>query len=102
MGVKTEPGGEGAVADELDTSTMTDAAQGSVNYKAGSSFAKHLKAHTDAASDFSQNKTMRMQREYLPVFTCREQLMRVIRDSPIIIIVGETGSGSVHAERAWG
>jgi len=94
MGVKKEAGGEGGgVADELDTATMTDSAEGSVNYRAGSTFAKHLKAKTDANSAFSQEKTIRMQREYLPVYTCRDQLMRVIADATVVVIVGETGSG---------
>ena len=93
MGVKPEPE-EGKVADEEDTAEMTDSAEGTVNYKNQSAFAKHLKSKTDAASAFSQEKTMRMQREYLPIFTCREQLMRVIADAPIVVIVGETGSGS--------
>jgi pre-mRNA-splicing factor ATP-dependent RNA helicase DHX38/PRP16 len=99
MGVKKEEGAAaGAVADELDSSTMTDAAEGTVNYKAGSTFAQHLKGKTDAASAFSQEKTIRMQREFLPIYTCREQLMRVIADSPIVVIVGETGSGSVSSQ----
>lgn len=95
MGVKPEPsdGDSGKVADAEDNAEMTDAAEGTVNYKTQSAFAKHLKSKTDAASAFSQEKTMRMQREYLPIFTCREQLMRVIADAPIVVIVGETGSG---------
>lgn len=93
MGVKAEPEEGTAAADAEDTAEMTDAAEGNVNYKNQSAFAKHLKTKTDAASAFSMEKTMRMQREYLPIFTCREQLMRVIADAPIVVIVGETGSG---------
>lgn len=33
------------------------------------------------------------QRQYLPVFACRSELMTIIRDNSIVIIVGETGSG---------
>ncbi len=36
---------------------------------------------------------MKEQREYLPIFACRKELMQVIHDNSIIIIVGETGSG---------
>jgi pre-mRNA-splicing factor ATP-dependent RNA helicase DHX38/PRP16 len=36
---------------------------------------------------------LKEQREYLPVFSVKSELMTVIRDSRIIIIVGETGSG---------
>ena len=90
MGVKEENPTDG---EGNDMAEMTDLAEGSVNYKAGGSFAKHLKDQTDAASAFSQEKTIKMQREYLPVYTCRDELMRVIADSSIIVIIGETGSG---------
>lgn len=33
------------------------------------------------------------QRQYLPVFACRSELLNIIRDNSIVIIVGETGSG---------
>ena len=38
-------------------------------------------------------KSIKQQREYLPVFSVREQLLTVVRDNKIVIIVGETGSG---------
>lgn len=47
----------------------------------------------DGASDFSQSKTMREQREFLPAFAVREDLLSVIRDNQVVIVVGETGSG---------
>lgn len=47
----------------------------------------------DGASNFSQSKTIREQRQYLPAFAVREELLRVIRDNQVIIVVGETGSG---------
>jgi pre-mRNA-splicing factor ATP-dependent RNA helicase DHX38/PRP16 len=46
-----------------------------------------------AQSTFAKTKTMKQQREYLPIFGCREELMQVIRDNQVVIIVGETGSG---------
>jgi len=36
---------------------------------------------------------LKQQREFLPVFAVRSQLLRIVRDNNIIIIVGETGSG---------
>ncbi|KAF9316952.1 DEAH-box RNA helicase prp16 [Podila horticola] len=60
--------------------------------KGDSQFASHLKT-SEAASAFSRTKTMKEQREYLPAFAVREELMRVIRDNQVIIVVGETGSG---------
>lgn len=55
-------------------------------------FSSHLKT-SQAASAFSRSKTLKEQREYLPAFAVREDLLRVIRDNQITIIVGETGSG---------
>jgi hypothetical protein len=47
-----------------------------------------------AQSDFSRTKTMREQREFLPVYSVRDELLNVIRENSIVIIVGETGSGT--------
>lgn len=57
-----------------------------------SKFATHLKKNT-GGSAFSKSKTLKEQREYLPAFAVREELMRVIRDNQVIIVVGQTGSG---------
>ncbi|KAK7969646.1 hypothetical protein PG996_001913 [Apiospora saccharicola] len=59
---------------------------------AGNKFSEHLKKN-EGASDFSQSKTLREQREFLPAFAVREDLLRVIRDNQVVIVVGETGSG---------
>ncbi|CAM9184472.1 unnamed protein product, partial [Phaeothamnion confervicola] len=64
------------------------------NYREAAGFAKHMKAQkSGAASDFSRNKTMQEQREYLPVYQVREELLQVIADNQVVVIVGETGSG---------
>jgi len=63
------------------------------DYKGESKFAEHLKEKSDAVSSFARSKTIREQREFLPVFAVREELLNVIRDNQVIIIVGETGSG---------
>lgn len=60
--------------------------------KGGSKFAEHLK-RSEGASAFSKNKTLREQREFLPAFAVREDLLRVIRDNQVVIVVGQTGSG---------
>ena len=60
--------------------------------KGGSKFAEHLK-QSEGQSNFSRSKTLREQREYLPAFAVREELLRVIRDNQVIIVVGQTGSG---------
>ncbi|NJN40310.1 MAG: hypothetical protein HC807_04885, partial [Gammaproteobacteria bacterium] len=44
-------------------------------------------------SAFAKTKSIRQQREYLPVFTVRDELLNVIRENTCVVIVGETGSG---------
>lgn len=48
---------------------------------------------SQAQSSFAMSKTLREQREFLPVFAVREELLRIVRDNQVVIIVGETGSG---------
>ena len=83
MGLKEEdnavPGGDSAAGDS----------------KSGTKFAEHMKEQkpNEGASDFSRTRTLKQQREYLPAFAVREELLRVIRDNQVIIVIGETGSG---------
>ncbi|CAN0503827.1 unnamed protein product, partial [Ectocarpus sp. 8 AP-2014] len=62
------------------------------DYKKAAGFQQHMKK-TEANSHFSKSKTMAEQREFLPIFQVKEDLLRVIRDNQVVIIVGETGSG---------
>ncbi|TFK76614.1 P-loop containing nucleoside triphosphate hydrolase protein [Pluteus cervinus] len=62
------------------------------NYKGDSKFASHLKASTSVSS-FAKSRTLKEQREYLPAFACREELMKILRENQVVIVVGETGSG---------
>jgi len=64
-----------------------------VDYKAESQYASALRKKNEAVSEFAKSKTLKEQREYLPVYSVRDELMTVIRDNKIVIIVGETGSG---------
>ena len=54
--------------------------EGEKDYKGDSKFASHLKA-AGSTSAFSRSKTLKEQREYLPAFACREDLMRTLRDN---------------------
>ncbi|RYY32306.1 ATP-dependent RNA helicase, partial [archaeon] len=47
----------------------------------------------EAQSEFARTKTIREQREFLPVYRVRDELLRVIHENQIVVIVGETGSG---------
>ena len=63
------------------------------DYKSESQYGKTLFKKSEAVSDFAKNKTMKQQREYLPIYSVREELLTIIRDNRVVIIVGETGSG---------
>lgn len=38
-------------------------------------------------------KSIREQREFLPAFACRSQLLKNVRENQVVVVVGETGSG---------
>ena len=71
---------------------VTETKENDSDYKKDSKFASHLKTG-EASSEFSKSKSIKQQREYLPAFGCRNDLLAVVRDNPITIVVGETGSG---------
>jgi len=50
------------------------------DYKGDSKFASHLKLSAGVSS-FAKSRTLKEQREYLPAFACREDLMKIIRDN---------------------
>jgi pre-mRNA-splicing factor ATP-dependent RNA helicase DHX38/PRP16 len=50
------------------------------DYKGDSKFASHLKTSVGVSS-FARSRTLREQREYLPAFACREDLLKSIRDN---------------------
>lgn len=72
MGIKDEP--------DLGAEGQNDEALDDANYKKGSQFSSHLKA-AEGASNFSRTRTIKQQREYLPAFAVREELMKVIREN---------------------
>lgn len=79
-----------------DAETNEDAQDGEgegVNYKDGSSYAKHIKEKSGAASEFSKTKSISEQRAFLPVYTVRQDLLDIVRENQVTVIVGETGSG---------
>ncbi|KAK6744301.1 hypothetical protein RB195_011168 [Necator americanus] len=82
MGVKQKPDETGDPEEEDNS-----------NYKESHQFASHMSEKMDAVSDFALEKTIKQQREYLPVFACRQKMMTVVRENNVVIIVGETGSG---------
>ncbi len=63
------------------------------NNNINSQYGKVLFEKSEAVSDFAKNKSIKEQREYLPIFSVREELLNIIKDNRVVIIVGETGSG---------
>ncbi|KAG5730297.1 Pre-mRNA-splicing factor ATP-dependent RNA helicase PRP16 [Termitomyces sp. T112] len=88
MGVKDEEAEAEAEAERRERESKGE----KEDYKGDSKFASHLKTST-GVSNFAKTRTLKEQREYLPAFACREELMKVIRENQVIIVVGETGSG---------
>ncbi|KAG7394335.1 Pre-mRNA-splicing factor ATP-dependent RNA helicase PRP16 [Phytophthora boehmeriae] len=85
IGVKADAG-----SDEEEEEKHDD--EDGENYKQDSQFSTHLKKQ-QAVSVFAKTRTLRQQREFLPIFQCRDELLQVIRENQIVVIVGETGSG---------
>jgi pre-mRNA-splicing factor ATP-dependent RNA helicase DHX38/PRP16 len=96
----------GVVAKEDDKKSEpldSETADGEIDYKKSSGFAAHVKKNTDGpVSEFAKTKSLRQQREFLPVFNVREELLNVIRENNIVVIVGETGSGKVRVLSRFG
>lgn len=46
-----------------------------------------------SSSEFTRMKSIKEQRQYLPAFACRSELLQIIRENSVVVVVGETGSG---------
>ncbi|KAK7846353.1 pre-mrna-splicing factor atp-dependent rna helicase deah7 [Quercus suber] len=79
-------------AEQVDADTADVGEDGEVDFKEDAKFAQHLKKG-EAVSDFAKSKTLAQQRQYLPIYSVRDDLLQVIRENQVVIVVGETGSG---------
>ncbi|KAF9876442.1 helicase associated domain-containing protein [Colletotrichum karsti] len=96
MGVKEDDGDSAlpVASEEISKKGGDDKGDGKGEDNSNSNkFSAHMKKDDGGGSEFSRSKTLREQRQYLPAFAVREDLMRVIRENQVIIVVGETGSG---------
>jgi pre-mRNA-splicing factor ATP-dependent RNA helicase DHX38/PRP16 len=101
--------GDGDEEEEDPDADYLDAESGEVDFRRSSKF-RHLVASgsgangkgvggssednkVHASSAFARSKTVKQQREFLPIFRVREELLRVIAENRVVVIVGETGSG---------
>ena len=52
-----------------------------MDHKANSKFADHMKVDQEKKSEFAKSKSLKQQREFLPVFACRHDLLKIVRDN---------------------
>ncbi|KAJ1398769.1 P-loop containing nucleoside triphosphate hydrolase [Sesbania bispinosa] len=79
-------------AEQIDADTAIVGEDGEIDFKEEAKFSQHMKKG-EAVSDFAMSKSIAEQRQYLPIFSVREELLQVIRENQVVIVVGETGSG---------
>uniref|UniRef100_A0A0D9WZA3 RNA helicase n=1 Tax=Leersia perrieri TaxID=77586 RepID=A0A0D9WZA3_9ORYZ len=79
-------------AEQVDADTATVGDQGEIDFKVEGKFSQHLEK-AEAVSDFAKSKSLAQQRQYLPIFTVRDDLLQVVRENQVVVVVGETGSG---------
>lgn len=95
-GPQNKADGSGAIEETKEGELVKEKAAATtenVDYKADNRYANSLGKKQVAVSEFTRSKTLKEQREFLPVYSVRDALLTVIRDNRIVIIVGETGSG---------
>lgn len=71
-----------------DPDEKQDVENDETDYKTDHKFAQHMKDKSEATSDFAKKKSILQQRQYLPVFAVRQELLNVIRENNIVIIIG--------------
>jgi pre-mRNA-splicing factor ATP-dependent RNA helicase DHX38/PRP16 len=78
--------------EQIDADTAVVGEDGEVDFKEDAKFQQHLKKG-EAVSEFGKSNTLAQQRQYLPIFSVRDELLQVVRENQVIVVVGETGSG---------
>lgn len=51
--------------------------EGEIDFKEDAKFAQHLKKGGEAVSEFAKSKTLAQQRQYLPIYSVRDELLQV-------------------------
>lgn len=51
--------------------------EGEVDFKEEAKFARHMKEKGEAVSEFAKSKSISQQRQYLPIYSVREELLKV-------------------------
>ena len=60
--------------------------------RAEQKFADHMREKSEASSEFAKKKTLLEQRQYLPIFAVRQQLLNIIRYRPQQAQPGSVGN----------
>lgn len=61
---------------QIDADTAAVGEDGEIDFKEEAKFAQHLKKG-EAVSDFAKTKTISQQRQYLPIYSVRDELLQV-------------------------
>lgn len=72
---------------------VTEESEQKENSSSVEKFSDLLKEKSQGVSEFSKNLSLKQQREYLPAFAVRDDLLQVIHENQVVIVIGETGSG---------
>lgn len=62
---------------QIDADTAAVGEQGEIDFKEDAKFAQHLKEKGEAVSEFAKTKSLSQQRQYLPIYSVREELLQV-------------------------
>lgn len=62
---------------QIDADTAVVGEEGEVDFKEDAKFAHHLKEKGEAVSDFAKSKSITQQRQYLPIYSVRDELLQV-------------------------
>ncbi|KAF3788484.1 Pre-mRNA-splicing factor ATP-dependent RNA helicase [Nymphaea thermarum] len=65
-------------AEQIDADTAAVGEEGEVDFKEGAKFASHIKDKDEAVSDFAKSKSITEQRQYLPIYSVRDELLQVV------------------------
>jgi pre-mRNA-splicing factor ATP-dependent RNA helicase DHX38/PRP16 len=65
------------VQNQVDADTAVVGDQGEIDFKEEAKFSQHLQEKSEAVSDFAKSKSLAQQRQYLPIYTVRDDLLQV-------------------------
>nr|CAB3454409.1 unnamed protein product [Digitaria exilis] len=71
-------------AEQVDADTAVVGDQGEINFREEAKFSQHLKEKGEAVSDFAKSKSLAQQRQYLPIFTVRDDLLQYMTDGVLL------------------